>query len=449
MRTALLVAWVLVLTGLESAASAQVEPAPAPEHADGSTSGDLEAAGPLSVHELAELGFDMTDEEVAEVDTALRINGFADFSVNAYLGSKLWRRAASPHPSFYIGNFNLYISKALNESFRFFSEVRLTYLPNGSRDLTAFDGSYTSTLAYDYNDGERPLRWGAIEIERVYLDWALHPLLTMRVGQFLTPYGVWNVDHGSPAIVPVNRPFIVAQALFPERQMGFELFGLIPLAANHVLGYHLTLSNGLGPVAEYRDLDNNKAVGGRVFWRYDGLGVLQLGGSGFYGRETYGRTAFTLDPSGATTIGEFVDEQSDVLALAADLRWAFHGLLLQAELITQQRVFTADGRVLRLHPVLGRSAAPPDTLGMGGYALAGYRFGWLGVMPYLQVQYMDFVDPERLGLAHNWGPQVGLNVRPYDFVVFKLEYSHLLFLDKYVLTDDSLQRISAQTAWAF
>jgi hypothetical protein len=67
------------------------------------------------------------------------------------------------------------------------------------------------------------LQWGGVEIERAWLEYSAHPLFTIRGGQWLTPYGIWIVDHGSPVIIGVRRPFVVGEALIPERQTGVQI----------------------------------------------------------------------------------------------------------------------------------------------------------------------------------------------------------------------------------
>ena len=97
-------------------------------------------------------------------------------------------------------------------------------------------------------------------MQRLYLEWTLHRFVTVRGGQFLTPFGIWNVDHGSPVYIPVQRPYIVNSnsSYFPERQTGLELLGRWDISNRSSLGYHLTLSNGGGSVSEYRDFDRTR-----------------------------------------------------------------------------------------------------------------------------------------------------------------------------------------------
>ena len=402
------------------------------------------SSAPLSTAELQALGL---TQSAPAVDKSLQFSGFADFTLGSMIGSKenAWRsfNVAPSHASFYLGNINLYLSKYLTEKLFTLGEVRFSYLPNGSTRFGV--ESRTSTEAYDYADFGRVMRWGGIEIERFVLDWIAHPQLTVRVGQFLTPYGIWNVDHGSPTFIPPRRPWIIGSGWFPERQTGVELFGGYDVSAWGAIGYHLTLSNGTGPVSEYQDLDDNKAVGARLYWDYRRFGRLRVGASAYYGRETSTKIGIKPDAQGAYKSTERIETQHDALALAGDVRWTHGGWHLQSEVLVHQRAYTKKGRTARTLP-LAAAALPSDRVSWGAYALAGYRFPWLGVMPFLLYErskgdlYFTALD---LHTLHG-----GLNIRPVDVLTLKLSYEHVITNTK-TIAKQPLRQLQAQVAWAF
>jgi hypothetical protein len=274
--------------------------------------------------------------------------------------------------------------------------------------------------------------------------------LTLRAGMFLTPYGVWNLDHGSPTVIAAQRPFVIGQALFPAHQTGLELLGELALSTQHSVGYYVTLSNGLGPVSDYRDLDANKAVGARGYFRYDGLGELRVGGSVFFGTDTSAHQVATLASDGQhITYKQEINEQADVLAFAGDVQWRVAGLLLQAEIVTRQRRYHEHGRVGSLNPLANRYIAPNDTVAWGGYALMGYRFDWLGVMPFVLLETIDSTDAATAIRLRTRAFTLGLNVRPTDSLVIKLQYTEARFPDDNVLGSAPLRILQCQLAWAF
>lgn len=400
----------------------------------------------LTEEDLAQLGI----EAVPAFDTSFHFSGFADFTFGTLLvpRSSVWRslNTVPPHSSFYLGNINLYLSKELTRSLQMLGEVRLSYLPNGSVFAgNAGVGDRVSTTTSDYVDFGRPNRWGGIVIERFYLDWVAHPQLTVRLGQFLSPYGVWNVDHGSPTYIPIRRPWVVGSGYIPQRQTGIELFGRWDASDNSALGYHLTVSNGTGPLSEYWDLDENKAVGGRLFWEYRALGELRLGASAYYGRETRSTPRISLSLEGKAQGKERIDRQFDLLTFGIDVVWRIHGVHLQAEALVSQLSYTNGGRVAQLQPS-GIYALPSDVLSGGGYLLAGYRLTWLGVMPYAMLEHISL---DALGAqTRAWIAEGGLNVRPIDILVVKVAYQHIVFLDG-IAAHVPLRLLQAQVAWAF
>lgn len=402
----------------------------------------LGAEGELTEKELHELGFNV---ESPAVDTSVKLSGFMDFNMETGLTNG--SRQITGKPAFAIGNLNVYISKNIVESVRTMAEIRFSYLPNGS-PVSFIDQTRISTTAEDYRDFHRPIHWGGIEIERVYLDWSPHRLLTVRLGQFLTPYGVWNVDHGSPTVISYSRPYVIGNAYFPERQTGIELFGRWEASSYGVLGYHLTLSNGEGPATEYLDLDKNKAVGGRVYYEYKRMGDLKIGASIYYGQDTDNKKTTVIGPSGPA-FKETITNQANVLAMAADLTWKYEGFHIQIEWIGSQTAFTEEGRTLRFGNGIGRLGYPSDTFAWGGYALIGYRFKWLGVMPYIVSQVVRGRDPALQAEEKVTPLQGGFNIRPIDAIAIKLEYLWVPIPSFQKFPPDDLHIFGAQVAWAF
>ncbi|HTV24215.1 MAG TPA: hypothetical protein VMG12_36235, partial [Polyangiaceae bacterium] len=286
---------------------------------------------------VAALGDDSADRAVADVEEfKLNLYGFMDFTYVHQLNDFAF---GSPYPTFMVGNINLYAGAELGDGWRSLVEFRLLYAPHGtiaSVDQFSPVATPIDTTVGDPADLNRPMRWGGVEIERAWLEYSAHPLLTIRGGQWLTPYGIWNVDHGSPVIIGVRRPYIIGEGLIPERQTGVSIYGS-QLVGTTELGYNVSLSNGRGPVDSYRDLDHNKALTARLSAVNESpLGTLSLGVTLFRGRYTDRPSSVAFGPNGEVGLQYITRNRYDELSVGADLRWIWQGLTLQSEFITRE-----------------------------------------------------------------------------------------------------------------
>lgn len=371
----------------------------------------------------------------------LDLYGFSDFTYSRILQSE--GNATPSSSTFAVGNLNLYLASELGDEWRSLIEVRFMYLPNGGQADPSLIGPLTDTTISDPNDFGRPVQWGGISIQRAWLERTFHKLLTVRVGHWLTPYGIWNVDHGSPVVIGVGRPFIVGEALFPSSQSGIELYGATDIDALQ-LGYHLTLSNGRGPASTTVDFDDNKAIGGRLFLRHESaFGTLHLGTAFYRGRYSNKHPELGVDTTGATTMKYVTDSEYDELSLSADLKWQLGGLQVQGEVIENEVAYTAAGRTVSM--TTGTPAFASDYRRWGAYGQTGYRFSFLGAMPYFGAGYYkegsaSFI-PKLMDL---WA---GLNLRPTPRVVLKLQYTFVRFYFGPANLDWKL--LAAQAAWSF
>jgi hypothetical protein len=102
---------------------------------------------------------------------------------------------------------------------------------------------------------------GAIILERAQIEWSGAEWLNVKAGYWFTPYGIWNIDHGSPTLIALNEPQFVVFEGFPARQVGIDVNGLFHATAWD-FEYHAYVSNGrtLGQ----QDLTDDKMIGGRL-----------------------------------------------------------------------------------------------------------------------------------------------------------------------------------------
>jgi hypothetical protein len=453
--------WAMLLTLFTATAAAQGTPSQTPQSAPaGAQPTQLDAAADATA-EVASLGTSPADaaELAAPVDLStvglstsgdledkLQLYGFASVSYFNFLSSdrQVLNQFIPKEGSFFVGDLNLYASKQLSESWRTLVELRFTYAPNGK---VLSDGTIENNQSYDMGNLGRAVSWGGVNIERAYLEYELHQLLTIRAGTFLTPYGIWNVDHGAPVVIPVFRPYILNEQLFPERQTGLDLFGKYAFGA-YALSYHVTASNGRGFYDQFRDLDETKAFGGRLQLETPWLGGLRFGASAYHGRFVDRESDFTRvnpktkDVDNVTPRGVRYDE----MAYAADILYDAYGLRLQGEFVARELAYLSGARAP------DGAGFRPDSYAMGGYALVGYRFEYLWhVMPFAFYQRYRRDETSQTAIfsaLENYA--VGLNFRPIPTLALKLQFQQHWIPDaRPPVDDETLYSIGTQASWVF
>jgi hypothetical protein len=379
-------------------------------------------------------------------DNPLEIYGFAAFSyVNVVSADRqVINQFIAKEGSFYVGDLNIYASKQIAEQWRTLIELRITYAPNG-RVLA--DGTIENNQSYDQGNFGRPVNWGGINIERAWVEYDIIPQLTIQAGAFLTPYGIWNVDHGMPTIIPVTRPYVMNEQIFPERQAGIQLYGMFTMG-DYALGYHATLSNGRGYFDQFRDLDETKAFGGRLLFQTPWLGSLRFGVSAYQGRFVDRESDFTrLNPE--TEVVDNVTPDGvryDEFSYGFDILQEWRGLRVQAELIGHSLGYLDGARQA------DTAGFRPDTYSIGGYVLVGYRFdSFWNVMPYgFYQRYQREETSQSAVFSSLENYQIGLNFRPVPTLVLKVQWGQSWIPDaKRLVENDTLNTLGAQVSWVF
>ena len=207
-------------TPAEPAAVSDAAPPPA---AAGDVAADVaalkaEVAALKAKQEEAEAAALMSASEEsapAAEEEKIRIYGFMDFGLDKMIGGKQ-SGAAVVRPTtantFVFGNLNLYIDATPVEHLRALAEIRLTLAPHGEELQLGppvgmmYERVDTTTFDYASPSSQSLLRMGGLYIERAWSQYEFSKALTIQWGLFLNPFGIWNLDHGSPTLISLMLP---------------------------------------------------------------------------------------------------------------------------------------------------------------------------------------------------------------------------------------------------
>lgn len=290
-----------------------------------------------------------------------------------------------------------------------------------------------------------------ISLVRAQFDLLLNDAINLRMGKFITPAGIWNVDHASPVILTVRQPLQTSiTPIFPESQTGFMLFGRQYLG-DHDLTYNAYVTTGRsgpGNTKTGSNYDNSidnlgdVAMGGHIGLKLDVLRGISIGGSAMTGtlRQKYQRTQATFQfdellprltgqsasvPGPDITLSDELILQEREFIYGGDMKVEVANLLLQGEFNYRQ--------------IKNELVKDAGTTMMGFYGLVGYKLP-LGqnysLTPYAMFERVTW-EEENEGPASTLSTDdfegftlvlAGLNMSLFTNFRIKVEYAQLQLL---------------------
>jgi hypothetical protein len=368
-------------------------------------------------------GGDEADREV------LRIYGFAEAGferswADESTGTGVIQPAVGAS-SFVLGNLDLYFDAQPVRDWRSLIEVRISNGPLGA--LSSYGGlagrfARVNTRTPDPNAASAiaPQWAGSLIIERAQIDWALTELFKLRAGMFFTPFGIWNVDHGAPTLIPIALPLSIAFNGFPLRQIGLQAYGNT-FAGPWELGYMATLTNGRQELSTFA-FDDHRGYGGRFYASKDeGDLVLKFGISGYAG--TTRDKEIDLVSFVPATFASRSTFRYREWNLGADFALDVNQTRIRVEGILHRVVYdVGKHQISPVNPTL----VLPNRYESSAYAVVAQGLPWLGLEPYLmaEVGHLPFPIP---GADTAFTPSVGLNLHINPSVLFKAQLLRTMF----------------------
>jgi hypothetical protein len=231
--------------------------------------------------------------------------------------------------------------------------------------------------------------------------------------------------------------------MVPLAQTGIQLFGRGFISDSWFLDYAVTLSNGRGPVQSMYDLDENKGLGARLAFAYQGSKVFaRLGGYGYMGKSseiakirhiTMNEDGVALDNPDGFRVQVVDTESYDEYIGTADFLLETYGVRLQSEFVYRYVKFETPGRPNDIEssfgglppPLIDPNFAYANFIGLSYYVLLAYTLpldqyiGMVRITPYVMYEWNNPNDTQTFQKVNNF--IYGVNIKPVPFVVLKLE----------------------------
>ena len=380
----------------------------------------------------------------------LKIYGFMDMGVQ-----HIWVKPDAPlahlfqvnNTSFVIGNINLYVDAQPIEHFRGLAELRFTNAPLGDiNNYGGLAGTFQRKNTFSYDSGgtaiNAPMWSASVVLERAWIEWNEHQALKFRVGNFFTPFGIWNEDHGTPTLISLALPQFIVQRWIPIRQTGIMLYGSA-FAGDWELGYTGTLTNGRQEISNY-NFDNNFGLGARVYARRDtGRVNTTFGLSYFAGKTLDKETDVLASPTGINGLS-FVDKTTSAYTehvTGADVSIDVDATRIRAEAIVRRLVYEP-GHRLQGDALFAPGSYAPNAWQESAYLLVANQLPWLGIEPYLWGELEE--QPTILGDLI-WVGSVGVNVHFNSAIQWKTQATRAVFTNWLYKSpyDNSLNDVTA------
>ncbi len=422
-----------------------------------------------------EMALAALEQGVEDIETteALRIFGFFDltFAKTFYNKGEPYSMYIPDKSGFVLSNFNVFLQSQMTNTLEVLGELHFSFRPLGNEtgwEVAGMPGTEyerEDTSVFETNNTAW-FRLGGLDIVRIYLKYAPVDAFNVIAGRYLTPYGIWNIDHGSPVVIPARWPWMQIREIVPASQLGLQVYGRFFPGDSVYLDYAVTVSNGRGPVDTLQDLDENKGLGLKLAGTYQGKNAeISVGGYGYFGRYTDIKKVVHVNgiseheglSEDTPMLVELVETVSyDEYIVSGHLLAKAFGLRLQSEIVykyvdmhnppamQQDNMLFAGGTGLE-------TWFSPSHTSLAYYGLLAYelplgdRLGPLRVTPYFLAE--DCVADDSQPLLNMRLIAVGLNLKPSPYVVLKAEWVlGVPYSDKF---ESNINAISAQLAVSF